>query len=273
VAFLAGPGSRVEAENPPPLCSIQHPSDAGIEWTCHRLRRGETLEQMFGDRWIDVARYNRMDRRHAVAGVELKVPSRLDDIRHFTPMPSDYAEADGDAKLILIDLSEQYLGAYEYGRRVFSAPVAIGQAAHPTPTGDFRITAADPRRRSSLYTIEDTDIPYPMNWALRFHVSRAGIAYWIHGRDLPGFPVSHGCIGLYDERMQSEYYRDPRTPVLRDAQVLYEWALGPLAAADRFQNLGEGPRVRIVGTAPAAPGAQTHAAPGGCTTSDRPDPP
>ena len=31
-------------------------------------------------------------------------------------------------------------------------------------------------------------------------------SYWIHGRDVPGFPASHGCVGLYDEQMQFDYY-------------------------------------------------------------------
>jgi len=28
---------------------------------------------------------------------------------------------------------------------------------------------------------------------LRFHVNREGISYWIHGRDIPCYPASHGC--------------------------------------------------------------------------------
>jgi hypothetical protein len=274
MAFFAGASPRVDAQSRPPLCSIRYPSDAAIEWTCRRLRAGDTLERLFGGRWTDVARFNRLDRRHAVAGVELKVPARLDEIREFTPMASEHVEGAREAKLIVIDLSEQYLAAYEYGRRVFSAPAATGEAEHPTPAGDFRITAADPRRRSSLYTIEGTDIPYPMNWALRFHVSRRGIAYWIHGRDIPGYPASHGCIGLYDEPMQAEYYGSPRDPVLQDARMLYEWVLGPRAAVNRFQSLEDGPRVLIVGTAPAAPARLRSAADEpGCADSGQAGPP
>ncbi len=29
-------------------------------------------------------------------------------------------------------------------------------------------------------------------------------AFWIHGCDLPGYPASHGCVGLYDEEMQKK---------------------------------------------------------------------
>ena len=44
---------------------------------------------------------------------------------------------------------------------------------------------------------------YPMNYAFQFFVDREAISCWIHGRDLPGFPAFHGCIGLYDGTMQN----------------------------------------------------------------------
>ncbi len=211
------------------------------------------MQNLFGERWVDVARFNRIDRRHVTAGMNVKVPSRLDDIAGFTPMPAEYPDALADTKFILVDLSEQFLGAYERGRLVFSSPVAIGEEGHETPAGDFMITAAHRGHQSSLYRIENTEIPYPMNYALRFHVSRDGVGYWIHGRDVTGYPVSHGCIGLYDEEMQREYYGYPSDPVLADAKVLYEWALGPGADGGDVQILGDGPRVRIVGRAPTSP--------------------
>ena len=61
-----------------------------------------------------------------------------------------------------------------------------------TRTGEFRLTAAHVLHESCLYMIEGTNRPYSMNYALRFHVDRAGISYWIHGRDLPGDPAFHG---------------------------------------------------------------------------------
>ena len=237
-------------------CAIRHPSDARIAWTCRTLRRGETVERLFGERWVDVVRFNRIDRRHAVAGVPLKVPRHLDDIRDFTPMPADYPEAANEAKFVLVDLAEQFLGAYEYGRLVFSSPLATGTADHPTPAGDFTISAADPRHVSSLYTIEGTDIPYPMTWALRFYTAPDGVAFWLHGRDVPGYAASHGCIGLYDESMQRTYYKDPAVPVLDDARRLYEWVVGTRGDAPGLRIVA-GPRVRIRSPLVAA-------SPGGC---------
>lgn len=234
----------------PSLCKIEHPSDNNIEWECHRLQKGETLEKLFGNRWKDVLRFNRIDRRHIYRGIYLKVPKRLDDIEDFSPMPVTYPPAEKDAKFILIDLSEQFLGAYDFGRLVFSAPVATGEGDNCTPGGDYRITACDLRHISSLYFIEKTKKKYPMNYALRFYINKKGVEFWIHGRDLPGYPASHGCIGMYDEDMQKKYYKNPGKPLLEDARTLYEWVTAPVTDDTGFTVLKNGPRVRIIGHAP-----------------------
>lgn len=235
---------------PPRPCDIPYPSDSQIEWECRRIGPKETLETLFGLNWIDMARFNRIDRRHIYPGIYIKIPKRIEDIANFTPMPSYYQPAEGEEKFILIDLTEQFLGAYEYGRLVFSTPVASGENGKETPTGEFRITAYNREHKSSVYFIEDTNIPYPMDYALRFYISKGGIAYWIHGRDLPGYPVSHGCVGLYYEPMQKRYYKYPEEPVLEDAKVLYQWVLGPIEDDGRFHSLKEGPRLLITGKAP-----------------------
>ncbi len=237
-------------EEDPSLCNIEYPSDAQVEWNCRRLRTGETLEGLFGSHWVDVARYNRIDRRHAHPGVSLKIPARLGAIEGFTPLPRHYPFAEAEAKFILIDLVEQFLGAYEYGRLVISAPITTGERGNETPVEEFRVTASQRQRPSSLYQIEGTEIPYPMTFALKFHVNRKGVAFWIHGRDLPGYPASHGCVGLYDETMQNRYYGYPRDPVLQDALTLYRWVVGPSFDEGRLHPVEGGPRVLIVGRAP-----------------------
>ena len=172
------------------------------------------------------------------------------DLTSFTPLPLFYPVAEQDEQFILIDLTEQFLGAYEFGALRFSTPIASGNGLNETPTGAFRITAAHLQHQSDLYTIEGTDSPYPMNYALRFHVNREGRSYWIHGRDLPGYPASHGCIGLYDEPMQKEQFGVPKDPELNDAQRLFLWVLGGEPDNDRVIRLPYGPRVHIIGQAP-----------------------
>jgi hypothetical protein len=241
---LAAQGESRKISN---LCSIVHPGDAAIPWDCYRMKKGETAEDLFGDRWQDVLRFNRIDRRHLTAGVSIKVPSNLDDIADYSPLPDTYPKAASEEKFILVDLFEQFLGAYEHGEMVFSFPIASGNREHHTPTGDFRVEAFSRRHKSSLYQIEKTNIPYPMHYALRFFVNRHGVDFWLHGRDLPGFPASHGCVGLYDEEMQRKYYNYSRQPELQDSRTLYEWAIGPKEDSGRFTRLKNGPRVRIIG--------------------------
>jgi hypothetical protein len=228
-----------------------YPSDATVQWDCRTLNAGESLEKLFGEQWTSVARFNRIDRRHVHAGVSIKAPRQFDQLESFLPLPLLYLVADQERQFLLVDLSEQFLGAYEYGSLRFALPIASGGAHNPTPTGDFRITAAHRAHRSCLYTIEGTERPYPMNYALRFYVDRDGISYWIHGRDLPGYPTSHGCIGLYDEQMQKLQYGLPKDPELNDAKRLFEWVLGGEVEDDRVILLPQGPRIRIIGRAPA----------------------
>jgi len=44
----------------------------------------------------------------------------------------------------------------------------------------------------------------------------------VYGQDLPGYPASHGCIGLYDAPRQKEEYGIPKDPELNDAKRLFE---------------------------------------------------
>jgi len=186
--LAASPGSGRVATTAMSTRDVRYPSDVRVSWVCRTLPR-ERVDVFLGDRWVDVLRFNRIDRRHAVAGVSLKVPRRLRDISAFTPMPTTYPDAAGEAKFVLIDLSEQFLGAYEHGQLVFSSPLSAGDVEHPTPTGDFTISAAHRDHSSSLYTTQDTDVRYPMTWALRFHISRDGVSFWCMDETFPAIPA------------------------------------------------------------------------------------
>ncbi len=235
------------------LCDISYPSDSGVEWECRKLRRGDYPEKLFGRYWRDVLRFNRLDRRHFISGLWIKEPKRLEDIEGFTPMPETYPEESDEEKFILIDQSEMFLGAYEYGRLVFSFPVAVGIEGHRVPDGEFRIDAVDRSHKSNLYRVEDIGVPYPMHYGLRFFVNRneeGWPSYWIHGRDLPGYPASHGCLGLYDEEMQKEVYHSPRKVILEDAKKLYQWVIGSHHDSGKFHSIKYGPKVLIIGVPP-----------------------
>lgn len=228
------------------LCRVDYPSDTTIPWDCLKLKKGDSPWKLFGEQWPKVLRFNRLDRRHFGSGLSLKVPRNLQALADFSPLPREYPEMAEAGKFILVDLSEQFLGAYEHGQLRFSLPIATGNPENPTPAGDFQISAFHREHESSLYQIENTDIPYPMHYALRFYTNPVGVAFWLHGRDVPGFPASHGCIGLYDEEMQQRYYQNPSKAILQDVSTLYQWVLGARADTGNLTHLKDGPKVRII---------------------------
>lgn len=209
------------------LTRYEYPSMRTIKWRGHFIRPQDTIERLFGDNWIAVARFNRIDRRHVYPGMTIKVPENIEKIKNYTPLPPFHEKAETHPRYILLDITEQWIGAYEYGRLVFSAPAATGTEGHLTPTGLFQITAYHKNHVSSLYKTAQKTQQYPMDYALLFHIDKQNALYWIHARDLPGRPASHGCVGLYDENMQHRTYGVPEKPVLNDAKKLYAWAIGP----------------------------------------------
>jgi hypothetical protein len=246
----------VAADNVGSLCQFHYPTDYLYEWDCVQLTAKDSPYRVFGKLWRDGLRFNRVDQRHFLAGLWIKVPRNIDDIKGFEPMPPTYPEAELEPRFILIDQNEMFLGAYEFGQLVFSAPVAVGVEGYRLQNGYYRVDAIDLRHESSLYPVEGTDRPYPMHYALRIHIDKrpdGWTSYWIHGRDIPGYPASHGCIGLYDEEMQKEYYGEPARPVLMDAKKLYRWVLGAITDSGKLQRIN-GPRVLIMGTPPAGLG-------------------
>lgn len=247
-APAASPKDRARED----LTRIEYPSQSAIDWTSRFILPQDSLEKLFGKDWIYVARFNRVDRRHVYPGMTIKVPNDIETIRNYSPLPPQYAPARRHEKYILISLDEQWLGAYEYGKLKFSMPAATGSDDHKSPTGLFRIDARHQTHTSSLYKTEDQEAQYPMDYAIRFHVED-NVSYWIHARDLPGRPGSHGCIGVFDESMQNRVYGIPEKPVLLDAERLYDWAVGENEYEDDtgdLEILEDGPVVEITGNNP-----------------------
>ena len=235
------------------LSRVEYPSLKGIRWHAHFVNPQESLESLFGADWVNVARFNRVDRRHVYPGMTIKVPESMSDIRRYSPLPRLYDPARRHEKYILVDITEQWLGAYEHGKLVFSAPAATGKAGTETPTGLFRIDARHLTHTSSLYKTTNDEEQYPMDNAMRFHIGQDNVSYWLHARDLPGKPASHGCIGLFDEEMQKRVFGTPEKPVLLDSQKLYNWAVGEEDYDDDFgelEELEDGPMLEVRGALP-----------------------
>ncbi|UFS69455.1 L,D-transpeptidase [Geomonas sp. RF6] len=248
------PGANPKDPAREDLSRVEYPSLAGIAWRPHFMMPSETLESLFGEDWPYVARFNRIDRRHVYPGMTIKVPLDMNTCRKYTPMPEEYEPARNHEKYILIDLTEQWMGAYQYGKLVFSVPAATGAAGHETPVGIFQVDARHKNHTSSLYKTEDQTAQYPMDNAIRFHVGADNVSYWIHARDLPGKPASHGCVGLYDEGMQNRVYGIPERPVLLDSERLYAWAVGDdvyeEADSGELELVEDGPMVEVRGANP-----------------------
>jgi hypothetical protein len=235
------------------LSRIDYPSLQKIRWHAHFVRPEESLESLFGRDWPFVARFNRIDRRHVYPGMTIKVPDDIAAVRNYNPLPVEYPLAKNHEKYILIDLTEQWMGAYEYGKLRFSVPAATGARGHETPVGVYQIDARDKNHSSSLYKTEDQTDQYPMDNAMRFHVGADNVSYWIHARDLPGKPASHGCVGLYDEAMQNRVYGTPELPVLMDSERMYAWAVGENEYEDdpgETELIEDAPTVEVRGGLP-----------------------
>jgi hypothetical protein len=241
------------------LSRLVYPSLTGIKWKAHFIMPHESLERLFGDNWVYVARFNRIDRRHVYPGMTIKVPENIEAVKNYNPLPLHYGPAEKHPKYVLVDVKEQWLGAYEYGELAFSTPAATGIEGHLAPVGIFEIDARHKTHTSSLYKTHKGDAQYPMDYALRFHIDRNNVAFWIHARDLPGRPASHGCIGVYDEEMQKRVYGVPEKPVINDAARLFYWVADENEADDgKMTLITDGPAVEIRGELPlylAAPAA------------------
>jgi len=245
----ASPEDRAKED----LSRYEYPSQRAIRWKAHFVRPQDSLERLFGENWVLVARFNRIDRRHVYPGMTIKVPERIEDIRNYNPLPANYGPAGSHPKYIYLSVTEQWLGAYEYGKLIFSVPAATGVEGHLAPTGLFKAEAYHRKHTSSLYKTAKGDIPYPMDYGIRFHIDKDRYSYWIHARDLPGRPASHGCVGVYDEVMQNRVYGVPERPVLEDAKKLYVWTIGEELFAEDDGNLKileNGPPIEIVGDLP-----------------------
>ncbi len=126
------------------------------------------------------------------------------------------AFAQAPATSIEIDLQEQTAYLIRNGRAVLSASISSGRFGHLTETGSFKVIEKERNHFSTLYgRIEDAQgntivadadadmpvprggkfVPAPMRYFVRF-----SNAIGMHAGYLPGYPASHGCIRLPEEK-------------------------------------------------------------------------
>ena len=126
------------------------------------------------------------------------------------------ASAQSPATSIEIDLQEQTAYLIRNGRAVLSTPISSGREGHFTGTGSFKVMEKERNHFSNLYgriedargntIVADADadmpvprggrfVPAPMRYFIRFDN-----AIGMHAGYLPGYPASHGCVRLPEEK-------------------------------------------------------------------------
>lgn len=99
------------------------------------------------------------------------LPERIENISHM-------------AKFILIDLGEQCLGLYQYGKLIELFPISSGRD-NRTPAKKFTVLSKEIDHYSKKYN--DAWMPYSL---------RLFGDIFLHGGILPSYAASHGCIRL-----------------------------------------------------------------------------
>ena len=98
-------------------------------------------------------------------------------------------------QFILIDVGQQCLGLYEYGRLTHLFPISSGRDG--TPSRKFVLLSKENDHYSSKY--DNAWMPYSM---------RLFGDYFIHAGILPSYAASHGCVRL----------------IYENAVFVYDWA-------------------------------------------------
>ena len=183
--------------------------------TVYTVQRGETAYSIsrttgFPFYLIEQANPDR-DLSQLYTGDQINLPSR--DI--MLPLPPVRG------KRIIVDLSDQYLRAYENGQVVYEWPISSGISSAPTSEGIFQILSHEELAYGSSYALcdEDTCGQWVMHWFMGIYEVVPGLVNGFHGAvELPngrylgggqvGRPYTYGCIMSLEE----------------NAIALYNWA-------------------------------------------------
>jgi lipoprotein-anchoring transpeptidase ErfK/SrfK len=115
-----------------------------------------------------------------------------------------------------IDLEQQTAYLISGRRVVLESPISSGRYGHLTETGSFKVIEKERNHYSSIYgqivdasgrtIVRDADVdmkvprggkfvPAPMRYFMRFHGADG-----MHAGYLPGYPASHGCVRMPEDR-------------------------------------------------------------------------
>lgn len=171
-----------------------------------------------------IGRINRIEPWLIKKGTVVWLPKDYQWAKNWTPLSESLPEYADSAKVIFIDLSEQWFGAYEKRKLIFSGPISSGQnisdsGKYRTHPGKFRVLWKDTLVYSYRYKVPndstpalDDSLPTKMPFSLGY--TKSG-SYCLHAGLLPGYPASHGCIRLfYTDAKRLYYWAEIRTRVI-----------------------------------------------------------
>jgi len=210
VAQAVSPAPEVvQAVEPPPTTNISYV-----------VQPGETLgiiAQRYGMSWTTLAQMNGIyDPNHIEVGQTITIPALnndggIYDMGIITGIYDAQAPAPTitSGKLIMVDLSDSKVYAYQDGILVRSVLVSTGLPATPTVQGQFTIRQ---RVRAQRMTGPGYDLPN-VEWVLYFYQG-----YALHGTYWHtnwGRPMSHGCVNMPNAEAQwfFENFGEIGTPV------------------------------------------------------------
>ena len=171
----------------------------------------EQLECSFNDKQIELLeKLNRTDRNNLIRLKRIVVPHRWDlDELAYSPLPITYKQAQRLPKAMVVYKPGQVFGAYQHGKLVRWGPVSTGAKASRTPGGLFYLNWKTTLKRSTL------NRNWLLAWYFNFQNKRG---HSFHQYELPGRPVSHGCVRLLE----------------RDAAWIYDLGRAVGAGAERL---------------------------------------
>jgi LysM repeat protein len=196
------PAPEVAPPDPPPATETPVPENIPAGTETYTVRMGDTLSQIASRSGRTVSEIARLN---GIAN-----PSQI-YIGQVLRLTGTAPVSTGVGKLIVVNLSEQRLYAFEGSQVIYSFVASSGKPPYYTKTGEFRIQSKIPSAWGSTWSIW---MPHWLGiyWAgstengiHALPVTTGGQVLWA---GYLGSPISFGCIvlGTYE------------------AQLLYEWA-------------------------------------------------
>jgi LysM repeat protein len=168
----------------------------------YTIQRGDTLTQVAARFGTTVAAISQLN---GIANPSQIYVGQVLRLTGTAPRPT------GGAKLIVVDLSDQHLWAYEGDQLIYSFVASTGAAPSYTAAGEFRIQSKIPNAYGSAW---DIWMPWWMGiyWAGSVENGIHALPIMSNGQTLwagyLGTPVSYGCVVLGTQ----------------EAEWLYHWA-------------------------------------------------